>query len=176
MLQGPCQFPQGGRPRGFQQAGGPQLVTDGGSCRCPWWADPAIPCAGSLAGGLPAAYTHRVLRTRPFLCLILTLVLSVQAIAAVSPQLTRPENATRVAPGMHVNCAVAQTSDAAELPACCGDACPDMTACAAAHAMSATTQASQVVVPLAAPDDQFRLPAVAARLSSPFRPPTLSHA
>ena len=159
-------MPQVGRARGFQQAGGPQLVTDGGLCRCPWWADPAIPCAGSLAGGLPAAYTHRVLRTRPFLCLILTLVLSVQAMAAVSPQVA----------GMHVDCAVAQTSDAAELPACCGDACPDMTACAAAHAMSATTQASQVVVPLAAPDDQFRLPAVAARLSSPFRPPTLSHA
>ena len=175
-MQGPCQFPQGGRPRGFQQAGGPQLVTDGGSCRCPWWADPAIPCAGSLAGVLPAAYTDWVLRTRPFVWLILTLALSVQAIAAVSPQLTRPENATRVAPGMHVDCSVAQTSDAAELPACCGDACPDMTVCAAAHAMSATTQVGSVVGAVAAPDDQFLLPAVASRLSSPFRPPTHSHA
>jgi len=111
------------------------------------------------------------------LCLLLLLAVAIpaQTIAAVSPQLTRFEHMTSGAPGMHMDCHAGQASDVPELPSCCGDACPDMSVCAAAHAVSATTLLSSPVGPLTAPDDCYLLPPVSSRLSSPFRPPTISH-
>ena len=108
------------------------------------------------------------------LCLLLLLAVAipVQTIAAVSPQLTRFEHVTSGGPGAHMDCHVGQASDVPEPPSCCGDACPDMTVCAAAHAVSATTLASLPAGPVTAPDDHYLLPPVSSRLSSPFRPPT----
>jgi len=100
-------------------------------------------------------------RFRLCLLLLLAVAMPVQAIAAVRPQLT------------HMDCHSGQTSDVPAPPACCGDACPDMTVCAAAHVVSAATVASVDVGPLMAPVDHYLFPLVFSRLSSPFRPPTI---
>ena len=107
------------------------------------------------------------------LCLLLLLVAAVpvQTIAAASAPLTLFAIPTS---GMPMDCHAVQASDVPEPPSCCGDACPDMSVCAAAQAVSATTLVSSPVGPLTAPDDRYLLPPVASRLSSPFRPPTLS--
>ena len=99
--------------------------------------------------------------TRPCLFLLLAVAMPVQTIAAVSPQLT------------HRDCHSGQASDAPAPPACCGDACPDMSACAAAHVVSAVTVVSVDVGPLMAPVDHYLFPLVFSRLSAPFRPPTI---
>ncbi len=128
------------------------------------------------------------------LCLLLLLLLAVaipvQTIAAVSPQLTRFEHVTSGGPSLHgpglhgpglhgadvqMDCHVGQASDVPELPSCCGDACPDMTVCAAGHALSPATVALSPVELLMSPADHYLFPPVSARLSSPFRPPTISH-
>lgn len=108
------------------------------------------------------------------LCLLLLLAVAVpvQAIAAASAPLTPFSSPTS---GMPMDCHGGQANDVPEPPSCCGDVCPDMTVCAAAHAVSATTVASSAVGPATAPDDCYLLPPVSSRLSSPFRPPTLSH-
>lgn len=109
--------------------------------------------------------------SRVCLLLLLALALPVQTIAAASAPLTNLGVGTS---GLPMDCHAGQGSDLPELPSCCGDACPDMSVCAAAQAVSATTGASSPVRPLSAPDDCYLLPPASSRLSSPFRPPTTS--
>ena len=99
--------------------------------------------------------------SRVCLLLLLAVAMPVQTIAAVSPQLT------------HRGCHSGQTSDAPAPLTCCGDACPDMAVCAAAHVVSSATVVSVDVGPLVAPVDHYLFPLVFSRLSAPFRPPTI---
>lgn len=89
-----------------------------------------------------------MLRSRLCLLLLLAGTVPVQTIAAASAPLTLFAIPTS---GMPMDCHAVQASDVPEPPSCCGDACPDMSVCAAAQAVSATTV-----------------------VSAPFRPPTLS--
>lgn len=113
--------------------------------------------------------------SRLCLLLLLAVAIPVQTMAAVSPPLMRFDPVAAHVPGAHMDCHAGPASDVPEAPSCCGDACPDMTVCAAAHAVSATTLASSPIGPLAAPDDHYLLPPVSSRLSYPFRPPAISH-
>lgn len=121
-------------------------------------------------------------RSRLYVWVILALALPVQTIAAVSPQpacfehapFTAPFTAPGTTPVVQMDCHDTQASEDSGPPSCCGDACPDMTFCAATPAVSATAMALPGVGQFAAPDDHYLLPLVSFRLSSPFRPPTIS--
>jgi len=111
--------------------------------------------------------------SRLCLLLLLAVAIPVQTIAAVSTQVTRFEHVTSGGPGAHMDCHAGQASDLPEPPSCCGDACPDMTVCAAAHAVSAAPIVLAPVELLMSPADHYLFPPVSSRLSYPFRPPTI---
>jgi hypothetical protein len=113
-------------------------------------------------------------RSRLYVWVILALALPVQTIAAVSPQPASFEHESGTAPVVQMDCHDQQASEDSGPPSCCGDSCPDMTFCAATPAVSATAMTLLGVAQLTVPDDSYLLPLVSSRLSSPFRPPTIS--
>lgn len=113
-------------------------------------------------------------RSRFCVWVILALALPVQTIAAVSPPPACFEHEAGTAPIAQMDCHDQQASEDSGSPSCCGDSCPDMAFCAATPAVSATAMTLSGVGQFAAPDDHYLLPLVSSRLSSPFRPPTIS--
>lgn len=113
-------------------------------------------------------------RPRFFLWVILALAIPVQAISAVSPNLACFEHAAGTAPAVQMDCHDTEASEEPAPPSCCGDACPDMTFCAATAAVSITAMTLVSVGQFTVPDDDYLLPLLASRLSSPFRPPAIS--
>ena len=116
-------------------------------------------------------------RLRMWVPLLLSLVLPVQGMAAIAPQLVCFSSGSGAADSTEVvtmDCHDGMARDAAKAPPCCGDSCPDMAACASSLAVSVTSLRLPAVERRMAPDDRYLLPQLACRLSHPFRPPAVS--
>lgn len=118
-----------------------------------------------------------MLRLRMWLLLVLAVALPVEGIASVAPQLACFRSGSGTADSVAavtMHCHDAKSADAAKTPPCCGDSCPDMVACSASLAVSATGLRLPAAERRMAPDDHYLLPEIASRLSHPFRPPAVS--
>lgn len=108
---------------------------------------------------------------RRCVCLLLVLAISGQSIAAVSSRLDCVARSSDVTAVAETPCHDSEGADSPATPSCCDETCPDMTVCAAAHAASAPSVVSIVVLPATQPASHYLLPAICSRLSAPFRPP-----
>jgi hypothetical protein len=90
---------------------------------------------------------------------------------AIPVQIDCVERTAGTAPVAEMDRHGQQGAKAPASPSCCGDTCPDMTACAVAHAVSANSAVSLAVPLPPAPDSHYLLPSISTRLSVPFRPP-----
>ncbi len=113
---------------------------------------------------------------RRCLCLLLVLAIPGQSIAAVSSRLDCVERAAGMTPVAEMDCHDQLGAEAPATPSCCNEACPDMTVCAAAHAVSAPPVVALALLAPIAPASHYLLPAISSRLSAPFRPPANSPA
>lgn len=112
--------------------------------------------------------------SRILLWVLLALALPVQGMTALTSRLGAGHAQSGVDSAAVMDCHDAQSSDAATLPPCCGEHCPDMTACVASAAMNSTNRSPPVIGRTGAPEDSYVLPEFNPRLTSPFRPPTVS--
>ncbi len=128
-----------------------------------------------LGLGLAPRLAHMMVR-RICLWLLLALAIPAQSVAVYSLRFPCFDQSGSAAPAVEMECHTAATGHASEQPDCCGDSCPDMTACAALHAagLSVFTQvlpdSRSVLV------DRYALPLMTALFAAPFRPPVFSHA
>ena len=116
-------------------------------------------------------------RLRICLLFVLALALPIEGIASVAPQLACfGSGSTTAEPvaAVTMHCHDGQSGDAAKVPPCCGDSCPDMAACAASLAVSANSLRLPAAERRMAPVDHYLLPELASRLSHPFRPPAVT--
>jgi hypothetical protein len=110
------------------------------------------------------------------ICLMLTLAVPVQAMADFLQQLPCFDAAGSVAPPVAMDCHTAHSQQAPAPADCCGDSCPDLTACTAAPMATLPDASGKVrdgVIVLAGRDVSLFSNAFIAPL---LRPPAVFHA
>jgi len=120
-----------------------------------------------------------MMRCRICLWLIVALAVPAQSIAAYAQRLPCHDQAGSAAPAVVTDCHSAhqgKVGHAAGQPDCCGDSCPDMTACAAPHAAGPSTISEILPAGHIVPLDRYAVALTNALFAPPFRPPVVSHA
>lgn len=111
--------------------------------------------------------------------LLVALAISGQAMAGYAQRLPCFDQGAGGAPAVAMDCHSAHgghTGQAPGQPDCCGDSCPDMTACAAPHAISPSDVSRLAPEQRSLPVDRYAVASITALSAPPFRPPALSHA
>ena len=134
-----------------------------------------IRASGRLSPGGPAPRLKFMTRRRIFTWLLVVLAIPAQAIAGYAQRLPCFDHAGGTAAVAVMDCHSAAADHGPGQPDCCGDSCPDMTACAAPHAASPLNGSLPVPETHSVPVDRYAVPSLTALSALPFRPPAFSH-